>query len=45
MERILKDVAEQDYEASQDKLACPECKRFQSFNDFWEKKRWCGQCR
>ncbi len=42
--KVLKDQAEMDYEASHDKLGCPQCKRLQSFDEFWEKKRMCQVC-
>jgi len=39
-----KDQAEQDYISSHDKLACPKCKKEQSFDQFWDKKRECMEC-
>jgi len=39
-----KDQAEQDYISSHDKLACPKCKKAQSFDQFWDKKRECMEC-
>jgi len=33
-----------DYEARHDKLMCPNCKKPQSFDEFYEKKRNCSQC-
>lgn len=36
--------AELDYDAKLDKLACPKCKREQSYDEYSEKKRVCGQC-
>ena len=32
------------YEFKQDKLSCPTCKRFQSFDEYTEKRRSCAQC-
>ena len=45
MEKIQMDAAKEDYTASHDKLACPSCKREQSFDEFWEKKRLCSLCK
>mmetsp|Transcript_32090 Transcript_32090/g.46253 ORF Transcript_32090/g.46253 Transcript_32090/m.46253 type:complete len:458 (-) Transcript_32090:1038-2411(-) len=33
-----------DYEARLDKLMCPSCKKPQSFDEYYEKKRNCSQC-
>lgn len=33
-----------DYEARHDKLMCPNCRKPQSFDEFFEKKRNCSQC-
>ena len=37
--------AKEDYLASHDRLMCPSCKREQSFDEFWEKKRICSACK
>lgn len=34
-----------DYEAKLDKLSCPKCKREQSFDEFYEKRRTCTRCK
>ena len=34
-----------DYEARLDKLICPNCRKPQSFDEFYEKKRNCSQCK
>lgn len=34
----------EDYEASLDKLQCPKCRKYQSFDEYVEKRRVCGQC-
>lgn len=34
-----------DYEAKLDKLACPKCKKVQSFDEYFEKKRMCTRCK
>ena len=50
-EKILKSDAEEAYKAKRDKLECPlhvekfKCRREQSFTEFWEKKRFCPQCK
>jgi hypothetical protein len=33
-----------DYAARLDKLACPNCRKEQSFDEFFESKRECSQC-
>jgi hypothetical protein len=38
------DHVKADYEAKLDKLACPSCKREQSFDEWFQKKRSCGRC-
>jgi len=38
------DHVKADYEAKLDKLACPKCKREQSFDEWFQKKRSCGRC-
>lgn len=43
--KAAKAVAEADYEAKLDKLACPSCKKEQSFTEFFENKRECGLCK
>jgi len=43
-EKLLMETAKEDYVASHDKLACPSCKREQTFDEFWEKKRNCSSC-
>lgn len=45
MEKLQMDSAKEDYLASHDKLVCPKCKREQSFDEFWEKKRMCSLCK
>ena len=35
----------EDYEARLDKLICPSCRKPQSFDEFFEKKRNCSQCK
>lgn len=45
MEKLQMDSAKEDYLASHDKLVCPTCKREQSFDEFWEKKRMCSLCK
>ena len=37
--------AEEDYKVKIDKLGCPVCKKEQSFTEFYEKKRSCGNCK
>jgi ribosomal protein L37AE/L43A len=44
-EKAKMDVEEQDYNARLDKLACPKCKKTQSFDEFIEKRRFCSQCK
>ena len=39
------EAAKEDYEASLDKLQCPSCKKYQSFDEYIEKRRSCGQCK
>jgi hypothetical protein len=39
------DAEKDDYEARLDKLACPTCKKEQSFDEFNEKRRECGRCK
>jgi len=36
--------AKEDYEASLDKLQCPKCRKYQSFDEYVEKRRSCGPC-
>ena len=36
--------AEEDYNARLDKLACPSCKKTQTFDEFTENKRMCSLC-
>jgi len=43
--KAAKAQAEADYEARLDKLACPTCKKVQSFTEFFENKRECGLCK
>ena len=43
--KAAKAQAEADYEAKIDKLACPSCKKVQSFTEFFENKRECSQCK
>lgn len=38
------EAAKADYEAKLDKLACPTCKKEQTFDEFYEKKRKCSMC-
>ena len=45
MAKLLRDEAKTDYEATKDKLACPQCKKTQTFDEFWEKKRMCSACK
>ena len=51
LEKVKKADAEEEYKLSKDKLQCPvhwanhKCIREQSFNEFWEKKRFCPQCK
>jgi len=42
--KVVKDQAEADYIASNDKLGCPQCKALQSFEEMWDKKRKCNVC-
>ena len=42
--KAIKDALEKDYDAKQNKLSCPNCKREQTFDEFYEKKRFCSQC-
>lgn len=50
LEKIKKADAEEEYKISKNKLECPvhmanhKCRREQSFNEFWDKKRFCPQC-
>lgn len=41
----LLESAEADYDAKLDKLACPQCKKEQSFLEYHEKRRYCSQCK
>jgi hypothetical protein len=34
----------EDYEARLDRLQCPKCRKYQSFDEFLEKRRTCGPC-
>jgi transcription initiation factor IIE alpha subunit len=34
----------EDYEARMDRLQCPKCRKYQSFDEFMEKRRICGPC-
>lgn len=51
LEKIKKADAEEEYKVSKDKLECPvhfanhKCRREQSFNEWWDKKRFCPQCK
>jgi len=45
MNRKLLEGEKEDYEARLDKLACPSCKKEQSFDEFKSKKRECSQCK
>jgi protein-arginine kinase activator protein McsA len=33
-----------DYEARLDRLQCPKCYKYQSFDEFMDKRRICGPC-
>ena len=44
VEELKQQDAEERYKVSLDKLACPQCKAKQSFDEFWEKKRFCQRC-
>jgi ribosomal protein L37AE/L43A len=44
-EKAKLDTEEQDYDARLDKLACPTCKRTQTFAEYNEKRRYCSQCK
>lgn len=35
----------EDYEARLDRLQCPTCRKYQSFDEYLEKRRICGQCK
>ena len=43
--KAAKAQAEADYDAKIDKLACPSCKKVQSFTEFFENKHECSQCK
>ena len=43
-QKKLLESAEADYDAKLDKLACPQCKKEQSFLEYYEKRRYCSQC-
>jgi hypothetical protein len=45
--RVNKDIEGEkaSYEYKQDKLSCPSCKKYQSFDEYREKKRTCSLCR
>lgn len=45
MNRKLLEGEKEDYEARLDKLACPSCKKEQSFDEYKSKKRECSQCK
>lgn len=51
LEKVQKQDAEEEYKARRDKLECPDhmakekCRREQSFTEWWEKKRFCPQCK
>lgn len=34
----------EDYEARLDRLQCPKCLKYQSFDEWYEKRRICGPC-
>mmetsp|Transcript_9466 Transcript_9466/g.14257 ORF Transcript_9466/g.14257 Transcript_9466/m.14257 type:complete len:400 (-) Transcript_9466:28-1227(-) len=40
---ILNSLKE-DYDARLDKLQCPKCRKFQSFDEYMERRRYCGGC-
>ncbi len=44
-QKKLLESAEADYDAKLDKLACPQCKKEQSFLEYYEKRRYCSQCK
>lgn len=44
VDELKQQEAEERYKVSLDKLACPQCKAKQSFDEFWEKKRFCQRC-
>jgi hypothetical protein len=43
-EKRLQESQKEDFEARQDRLKCPNCNKFQAFDEFIEKKRSCQQC-
>lgn len=43
--KALLAAQEKDYEAKLDKLQCPQCKKYQSFSEYLERRRFCGACK
>eukprot|EP00605_Chrysophyceae_sp_TOSAG23-4_P001341 GSChrysophyteH1.ASY1.ANO1.1458.1 assembled CDS len=41
---VMTKIAEEDYAVSKNKLGCPICKKFQSFDEYIERKRICSSC-
>jgi transcription initiation factor IIE alpha subunit len=42
--KFVLDGMKEDYEARLDRLQCPKCHKYQSFDEFLEKRRICGAC-
>ena len=42
--KFLLESMKEDYEARLDRLQCPKCRKYQSFDEFLEKRRICGPC-
>lgn len=43
--KAMLDAQKEDYEARLDKLQCPKCRKYQSFDEFVDKRRHCGACK
>ena len=43
-EKRMHEAQREDYEARLDRLKCPNCNKFQSYDEYVEKKRSCQQC-
>lgn len=43
--RLQLETEKQDYEARLDKLQCPKCRKYQSFDEYYEKRRSCTNCK
>ncbi len=43
--KFVLEAMKEDYEARLDRLQCPKCKKYQSFDEYMDKRRVCGPCR